>query len=60
MAMSGSMNYNEWQQVVQRMKASGTISDNEWQRMTTNDNDWELMFISANFYFFPNKRGVYH
>ena len=32
--------YNEWQRVVQRVKTSGTTSDNEWQLVTTNDNEW--------------------
>ena len=29
--------YIEWQRVVQRV----ITSDNEWQRMTTNDNEWQ-------------------
>ena len=44
--------YNEWQQV--------TVNGNEWynewynerQRMTTSDNDWQWVVISANFLFF--------
>ena len=29
---------NEWQRVVQQMSTSGTTSDNELQRVTTNGN----------------------
>ena len=31
--------YNKWQRVVQWVTTSGTASDNEWQRVTTNDNE---------------------
>ena len=37
--MSGKSSDNEWY--------------NEWQRMTTNDNEWQWVTISANFSFFP-------
>ena len=49
-------NDNGWQQM--------TKSDNEWQGMTTSgttsDNEWQWVTISANFSFFPNKRGAYY
>ena len=32
--------YNEWQQVTQGVTTSGTTSDKEWQRVTTNGNEW--------------------
>ena len=32
--------YIKWQRVVQRVATSGTTSDNEWKRVTTNDNEW--------------------
>ena len=38
---------NEWQQLVQRMKTSSTTSDNEWQRVTTNKNEWQQMTTSG-------------
>ena len=43
MTASGTMNYNEWQRVVQPVTTSGSTIDNEWkewQRVTTNDNEW--------------------
>ena len=38
--------YNEWQWVTK----SGTTSDNEWQRVTTNDNEWQSVInqVTAN------------
>ena len=41
-------NDNEWQQVVQRVRTSGTKSDNEWQRMTKSDNEWQGITKSNN------------
>ena len=34
---------NKWQQVVQRMIASGAINDNEWQGVITNDKEPQRM-----------------
>ena len=36
-------NDNEWQ----RVKTSGTTSDNKWQRVTTNDNEWQRVTKSG-------------
>ena len=49
MATSG---FNKWQRVVQRVTPSGTTSDNERQRLTTNDKEWQRFAISVNFPFF--------
>ena len=32
--------YIKWQRMVQRVTTSATMNENEWQRMTTNDNEW--------------------
>ena len=40
-------NDNEWRQVVQRVTTSGTMSDNERQRVVTSDNEWQRVIISA-------------
>ena len=40
-------NDNEWRQVVQRVTTSGTMSDNERQRVVTSDNEWQRVVISA-------------
>ena len=37
---------NEWQWELQRMTTSGTMIDNEWQRVTKNDNEWQRMTAS--------------
>ena len=42
---------NERQRVVQQVKTSGTTSDNECQRVTTNDNEWQRVVILADFSF---------
>ena len=34
-------NDNEWQQVIQGVTMSGTMSDSKWQRVTMSDNEWE-------------------
>ena len=35
--------YNEWQ----RVRTSGTTSDNEWQRVTTNGSEWQRVTTSG-------------
>ena len=68
---SDTLSDNEWyecqrmttsdkQQVVRRVTTSGKTRDNEWQEMTTNDNEWKWVVILANFLFFSNRRGTYH
>ena len=41
------------------MTTKGTTSDKEWykneQRVAMNNNEWQRVVISANFYFFSNK-----
>ena len=55
MTTSGIRNENE----CQRIRMSGTTSDNEWyhkwQRVATNDNKWQRVAISAHFPFFQIK-----
>ena len=41
---------SEWQRVVQRVTASGTNSENEWQQMTKRDKKW--LFRLFFFFFF--------
>ena len=53
-----STNDNEWQTT--SGTTSGKTRDNEWQEMTTNDNEWKWVVILANFLFFSNRRGTYH
>ena len=45
-----STNDNEWQTT--SGTTSGKTRDNEWQEMTTNDNEWKWVVILANFLFF--------
>ena len=47
MTTSGATNDNEWQRVVQRMTMSGNEWYNEWQRMTC-DNEWQQMTTNEN------------
>ena len=46
--------YNEWQ----RISTSDTTSDNE--RMTTSDNEWQWVIVSANFLFFREELANRH
>ena len=48
MTTSGTTSDNEWQ----RVTTSGTTNDNEWQRVTTNENEWQGVAISAKHTFF--------
>ena len=40
-------NDNEWQQVIQGVTMSGTMSDNEWELVTANDTEWERVTKSG-------------
>ena len=53
MTTSGTTSENEWQ----RVTTSGTRNDNEWQRMTTSENKWRRVTISAKFPFFKIREG---
>ena len=50
---------NGWQQGVQRVVQQEAKSDNEWKRVTAND-ERQRVVILANFPFLSNKRGTYH
>ena len=41
MTTRGTTNNNEWQRVVQQVTTCDTTSDYEWQRVTTNGNEWK-------------------
>ena len=45
MTASGTMSDKEWQWVAQQMTMTG-MSDNEWERVTTNEKDWQQMTMS--------------
>ena len=40
-------NDHGWQRVVQRVTKCGTASENEWQRVTKNDDEWRRMTASV-------------
>ena len=46
MVQQVTTNGNEWQQVVQRVMASGRASDNGWQRVTKSGNEWQWVTAS--------------
>ena len=44
-----TMSDNEWQRVEQQMTTSGTTSYNKWQRVTTNEYEWQQwQWVTAN------------
>ena len=43
---------DEWYIEWQRVRTSGTTTDNEWQRMRTNGNEWQGVDTSTNSSFF--------
>ena len=45
--MSGTSSNNQQQRMKTSGTTSGKTSDNEWQRVTSNDNEWKQMTASG-------------